>query len=36
LARGKGKHIKEIKAYTWIEQRKDKQAQNRLTKDNML
>ena len=30
------KNIYKVKAYTWIKQRKDKQAQNGLTKDNML
>jgi hypothetical protein len=35
LGQGKGKHIK-VKDYTWVKQRKDKQAQKGLTKDNML
>jgi hypothetical protein len=31
LVRGKGKHIK-VKAYTWVMQRKDKQAEKELTR----
>ena len=32
----KRKTYKKFKAYTWIKQRKDKQAQKGLTKDNMF